>query len=59
VKRSRRAQTVLGDRHDLIYEILLQVPLAACGIRPAEFFNGWVRKLKFRGTSHEDSPYDD
>ncbi len=25
VKRSRRAQTVLGDRHDLICEILLQV----------------------------------
>jgi hypothetical protein len=44
VKRSRRAQTVLGDRHDLIYEILLQVQSAACGTRPAEFFNGWARK---------------
>ena len=42
VKRSRRAQTVLGDRHDLVCEILLQVPSAACGTRPAEFFNGWV-----------------
>ena len=46
VKRSRRAQTVLGDRHDLIYEILLQVPSAACGTRPAEFFNGWARTQK-------------
>jgi hypothetical protein len=44
VKRSRRAQTVLGDRHDLVCEILLQAPSAACGTRPAEFFNGWVRK---------------
>ena len=44
MKRSRRAQTVLGDRHDLIYEILLQVPSAACGTRSAEFFNGWARK---------------
>ena len=44
MKRSRRAQTVLGDRHDPIYENLLQVPSAACGTRPAEFFNGWARK---------------
>ena len=44
VKRSRRAQTVLGDRHDPVCEILLQVPSAACGTRPAEFFNGWARK---------------
>jgi len=44
VKRSRRAQTVLGDRHDLVYEIYLQVQSAACGTRPAEFFNGWARK---------------
>ena len=44
VKRSRRAQTVLGDRHDPACEILLQVPSAACGTRPAEFFNGWIRK---------------
>jgi hypothetical protein len=43
VKRSRRAQTVLGDRHDLICEILLQAPSAACGTRPAEFFNGLTR----------------
>jgi hypothetical protein len=50
VKRSRRAQTVLGDRHDLIYEILLQVPSAACGTRPAEFFNGWARKLERDGS---------
>ena len=44
VKRSRRAQTVLGDRHDPVHEILLQVSSAACGTRPAEFFNGWIRK---------------
>ena len=52
MKRSRRAQTVLGDRHDLIYEILLQVPSAACGTRPAEFFNGWARK-RIRDGSEE------
>ena len=46
MKRSRRAQTVLGDRHDLVREILLQVPSSACGTRPAEFFNGWTRKMK-------------
>ena len=41
VKRSRRAQTVLGDRHDPVERICLQVSSAACGTRPAEFFNGW------------------
>ena len=41
------AQTVLGDRHDLIYEFSLQVTSAACGTRPAEFFNGWVRKQMY------------
>ena len=46
VKRSRRAQTVLGDRQDPIYEIFLQVPSAACGTRPAEFFNGSARTQK-------------
>ena len=45
VKRSRRAQTVLGDRHDLVCEILLQVTSAACGTRPRELSNGWARKL--------------
>jgi hypothetical protein len=55
VKRSRRAQTVLGDRHDLVYEILLQEPSAACGTRPAEFFNGWARKLKCNGTEKRSS----
>ena len=44
MKRSRRAQTVLGDRHDLVDEILLQEQSAACGTRPAEFFNGLARK---------------
>jgi hypothetical protein len=44
VKSPLGAQTVLGDRHDLVCEILLQVPSAACGTRPAEFFNGWARK---------------
>jgi hypothetical protein len=49
VKSPLGAQTVLGDRHDLIYEILLQVPSAACGTRPAEFFNGWARKRQHDG----------
>ncbi len=44
MKRSRQAQTVLGDRHDPVREILMQVQSAACGTRPAEFFNGWARK---------------
>ena len=55
MKRSRRAQTVLGDRHDLVYEILLQVQSAACGTRPAEFFNGWARKLKCDGAEKRSS----
>jgi hypothetical protein len=55
VKRSRRAQTVLGDRRDLIYEILLQVPSAACGTRPAEFFNGWARKRMRDGPEKRSS----
>ena len=55
VKRSRRAQTVLGDRHDLAHEILLQMQSVACGTRPAEFFNGWKRKQKCGGYSHSDS----
>ena len=38
------AQTVLGDRHDLVYEILLQALSAACGTRPRELSNGWARK---------------
>ena len=50
LKRSRRAQTVLGDRHDPICKILLQEPSAACGTRPTEFFNGWARRLKCDGT---------
>ncbi len=49
------AQTVLGDRHDLIYEILLQVQSAACGTRPAEFFNGWARKLERDGSEKRSS----
>ena len=40
------AQTVLGDRHDPICEILLQVKSAACGTRPRELSNGWARKRK-------------
>ena len=44
VKSPLGAQTVLGDRHDLIYEILLQEPSAACGTRPRELSNGWARK---------------
>ena len=47
MKRSRRAQTVLGDRHDPVERICLQVQSAACGTRPAEFFNGWARTSIF------------
>jgi hypothetical protein len=55
VKRSRRAQTVLGDRHDPAERILLQVPSAACGTRPAEFFNGWARKQMRDGPEKRSS----
>ena len=44
VKSPLGAQTVLGDRHDLIDGILLQEPPAACGTRPRELSNGWIRK---------------
>ena len=44
VKSPLGAQTVLGDRHDLIYEICLQIPSAACGTRPRELSNSWARK---------------
>ena len=46
VKSPLGAQTVLGDRHDPICEILLQVKSAACGTRPRELSNGWARKRK-------------
>jgi hypothetical protein len=39
VKSPLGAQTVLGDRHDPICEILLQVKSAACGTRPRELSN--------------------
>ena len=44
VKSPLGAQTVLGDRHDLIYAILLREPSAACGTRPRELSNSWGRK---------------
>ena len=44
VKSPLGAQTVLGDRHDLVCEILLQAPSAACGTRPRELSNVWRRK---------------
>jgi hypothetical protein len=44
VKSPLGAQTVLGDRHDLVERILLQVSSTASGTRPAEFFNGCRRK---------------
>ena len=52
VKSPLGAQTVLGDRHDLIYEILLQEPSAACGTRPRELSNGWAPK-QIRATDTE------
>ena len=56
VKSPLGAQTVLGDRHDPICEILLQAPSAACGTRPRELSNGWTRKLKRVGNSDGIEP---
>ena len=55
VKSPLGAQTVLGDRHDLIYEVLLQVPSAACGTRPRELSNGWARKQIRDGSEKRSS----
>ena len=55
VKSPLGAQTVLGDRHDLIYEILMQVPSAACGTRPRELSNGWRRKQIRNGSEKRSS----
>jgi len=44
VKSPLGAQTVLGDRHDPVERICLQVSSAACGTRPRELSNGWARK---------------
>ena len=55
VKSPLGAQTVLGDRHDLIYEILLQAPSAACGTRPRELSNGWARKQTRDGPEKRSS----
>ena len=55
VKSPLGAQTVLGDRHDLIYEILLQVQSAACGTRPRELSNGWIRKRIRDGSEKRSS----
>jgi hypothetical protein len=54
VKSPLGAQTVLGDRHDPICEILLQVQSAACGTRPRELSSGWIRK-RIRGGSEKRS----
>ena len=50
-----RAQTVLGDRHDLICEILLQVPSAACGSRPRVLSSSWARTQKHEGSKKRSS----
>ncbi len=55
VKSPLGAQTVLGDRHDPTYEILLQVPSAACGTRPRELSNGLVRKRMRDGSEKRSS----
>jgi hypothetical protein len=52
VKSPLGAQTVLGDRHDPVYEILLQAPSAACGTRPRELSSGWGRKLMRDGSEN-------
>ncbi len=55
VKSPLGAQTVLGDRHDLVCAILLQVPSAACGTRPRELSNGWGRKRIRDGSEKRSS----
>ena len=55
VKSPLGAQTVLGDRHDPVCENLLQAPSAACGTRPRELSNGWVRKRKRDGSEKRSS----
>ena len=49
------AQTVLGDRHDPDYEVLLQEPSEACGTRPRELSNGWTRTQKHDGSKKRSS----
>ena len=55
VKSPLGAQTVLGDRHDLVCAILLQVQSAACGTRPRELSNGWARKRIRDGSEKRSS----
>jgi len=55
VKSPLGAQTVLGDRHDPIYEICLQIPSAACGTRPRELSSGWGRKRMSDGFEKRSS----
>ena len=55
VKSPLGAQTVLGDRHDPICEILLQAPSAACGTRPRELSSGWTRKRMRDGSEKRSS----
>ncbi len=55
VKSPLGAQTVLGDRHDLIYEIKLQVQSAACGTRPRELSSGCIRKRMSDGSEKRSS----
>ncbi len=55
VKSPLGAQTVLGDRHDPVYEILLQVTSAACGTRPRELSSGWIRKRMRDGSEKRSS----
>ena len=49
------AQTVLGDRHDPDYEVLLQEPSVACGTRPRELSNGWRRNQIRDGSEKRSS----
>ena len=49
------AQTVLGDRHDPDYEVLLQEASAACGTRPRELSNGWRRNQIRDGSEKRSS----
>ena len=55
VKSPLGAQTVLGDRHDPVERICLQVSSAACGTRPRELSNGWRRKQIRDGSEKRSS----
>ena len=49
------AQTVLGDRHDPVYEFFLQVPSVACGTRPRELSTAGDASVSATDTAAESA----